>query len=665
MSVVTSLRFAITSSWDGDGARAARRDLNRLTSDLNSQGAAIGEAAGQIFSVGTALAAFGPALHPIGVATAGVAGGLVAMGAAAASAGGIYAIAMKGAIANALALAAAHKTLTPVQAQFVSGVNNMKSAWAGFIKSTSNITLVAATSVVQGLTAGIGQLAPVVRAVAPIVNQVALAFKNWMAGDGFKGFIALVISTGVPALQSLVNTGRSLLTVLGFAFRALAPLGLQLALALERGAKALASWAAGGGFTRFVAQVQAVAPGVKAFFTALVAALLNISKAMQGLGPLSLGFATSLLRIVAALPPSWIQAIVIGFVAWKAALLGLMVIKTITLLVTLFRTAWVLLNLAFALSPIGFVITLLALLVAAIILVATKTRWFQTAWSAVWNAVKAAAIAVWNALKTAFNAMLSALKTAWSATGNALKAAWSAAWNAIKSAAVAVWNAIKSAANAFFSFLRSKVSSALSAIRSAFSSGLNAIKSIVSSAFNALRSAISSRVSAILSVVRSIPGKIKGALGNLGGLLVAAGRAIINGLVSGIKAGAGKVVSAVKGVLSAARKLLPFSPAKEGPFSGKGWTLHSGRSLMQGFADGVDKGAPMAIRSTSRAMGAVGGFTAPSHMAAVGGMAAGGGRGGGGDTYHFTFTGVNLSSTAELESAVVKAVSDAKRKKRL
>ena len=49
----------------------------------------------------------------------------------------------------------------------------------------------------------------------------------------------------------------------------------------------------------------------------------------------------------------------------------------------------------------------------------------------------------------------------------------------------------------------------------------------------------------------------------------------------------GAVKDAVGGVLSGARNLLPFSPAKEGPFSGRGWTLYSGRSIAESLADGI------------------------------------------------------------------------------
>ncbi|QDH85059.1 tape measure protein [Gordonia phage Dardanus] len=63
-----------------------------------------------------------------------------------------------------------------------------------------------------------------------------------------------------------------------------------------------------------------------------------------------------------------------------------------------------LLNAAMTANPIGLVVMAIGLLVGAIVWVATKTTWFQTAWEYVWNAVKAAWDWVWNALKIGFNA---------------------------------------------------------------------------------------------------------------------------------------------------------------------------------------------------------------------------------------------------------------------
>lgn len=51
-------------------------------------------------------------------------------------------------------------------------------------------------------------------------------------------------------------------------------------------------------------------------------------------------------------------------------------------------------NVAMTANPIGLIIVGIAALIAVIVLIATKTTWFQTIWRVTWGAVKAAALAV-------------------------------------------------------------------------------------------------------------------------------------------------------------------------------------------------------------------------------------------------------------------------------
>lgn len=62
----------------------------------------------------------------------------------------------------------------------------------------------------------------------------------------------------------------------------------------------------------------------------------------------------------------------------------------------------VVLNLALWTSPITWIVLGIVALVAIIVLIATKTTWFQTAWKASWNAIKIAFSAVVTFLKQAF-----------------------------------------------------------------------------------------------------------------------------------------------------------------------------------------------------------------------------------------------------------------------
>jgi len=59
-------------------------------------------------------------------------------------------------------------------------------------------------------------------------------------------------------------------------------------------------------------------------------------------------------------------------------------------------------NAAMTANPIGIIIVAIAALVGAIIWIATKTTWFQTAWKYAWNAIKAAGEWAWRYLKPVF-----------------------------------------------------------------------------------------------------------------------------------------------------------------------------------------------------------------------------------------------------------------------
>jgi hypothetical protein len=146
-------------------------------------------------------------------------------------------------------------------------------------------------------------------------------------------------------------------------------------------------------------------------------------------------------------------------------------------------------------------------------------------------------------------------------------------------------------------------------------------------AFTRFRQAAAERAVAFVSLVRGLPGRARSALGNLNGMLVAAGRALIQGFINGIKSMLGSVKNAASGVVSAARNFFPFSPAKEGPFSGKGYTLHSGRALAQDFGRGITDQLPY-LRSVMDNLPAptVPDLSAPGLGAVPGGYGAVGAR---------------------------------------
>lgn len=85
----------------------------------------------------------------------------------------------------------------------------------------------------------------------------------------------------------------------------------------------------------------------------------------------------------------------------------------------------------------------------------------------------------------------------------------------------------------------------------------------------------------------SIPSRSLEALGNIGKILFDSGKALIRGFIDGIKRMIGNVKDAAADVVQAARDFFPFSPAKKGPFSGRGWVLYSGQAVGSAFAQGI------------------------------------------------------------------------------
>lgn len=102
-------------------------------------------------------------------------------------------------------------------------------------------------------------------------------------------------------------------------------------------------------------------------------------------------------------------------------------------------------------------------------------------------------------------------------------------------------------------------------------------------------SGVSSLYWHVWHAVQGTMGSIGHFMGGVGGWLWESGKALISGFVGGIYAMYWSPYNAIKDMLNRVRGLFPRSPAKEGPFSGKGWTLYSGMSLADGFADGISK----------------------------------------------------------------------------
>jgi hypothetical protein len=481
VSALDGRTINIGADFDGAAAiaqiRLMRAELNRLNGttantngNFNRMGGASGFLRKHMLDLVAAAMLAAPAIFPLTNAALASAAAFTTMGVAVAGAVGIFGAAMFGAVSNVSklnkevdkakknletqkealnrltpgtdayalqlkkceeaqkALNVATAKFTPAQNQYNKAINGTKAAWADFVKSTEGVTLPIATTFLGAAKDALPRLVPVVKAIAPEFRAIGQDLRGWVNDGGLDRFVKFIISTGVPAFRNLRLAGANVATVMGNLFRAFAPQAKSMSLSIRNVTAEMAKWSNGGGFERFIARVNENAPQVRQFFTALWDALKNIHAALAPLGPLGLGFVTILLKLVAALPPEWIRAVYLGFIAWRGIMLIVTIFKLLRTAILAVRTAVFMLSLAFSITPFGWLMIAIGAVVAIIVVIGIKMGWFSKLWKLAWDGIKTAALWVWNnALKPMWNGILTGLK----AIGTAAMWLWN---NAIKPA---------------------------------------------------------------------------------------------------------------------------------------------------------------------------------------------------------------------------------------
>ena len=109
--------------------------------------------------------------------------------------------------------------------------------------------------------------------------------------------------------------------------------------------------------------------------------------------------------------------------------IGMMLITGAT---RLWAVAQQMLNLSFWVSPIGLIVLGIVALIAIVVLIATKTDWFQRLWRVAWAAIKAHAVDVWEWL----SGLPGRIGSAFASLANIISAPYRAGFNMIARA----WN---------------------------------------------------------------------------------------------------------------------------------------------------------------------------------------------------------------------------------
>ena len=230
----------------------------------------------------------------------------------------------------------------------------------------------------------------------------------------------------------------------------------------------------------------------------------------------------------------------------------------------------------------------------------------------IWTTVKNFIVNTWNTIKTSVSNFVQGIHDAIVNVWNRIKAANDTIWNAVKTVITNVWNSIKGFIQGAINGVNTTVTNGLNAVKDTNSriwgivvdfvkgvpgkilSGLQALANLHVKAaewFLGFLNAAKEKLGQAVDFVKGIPGKIVSAMGNLDSKLINSGSSLIQGFIDGINRGFSRAVGAVQDGMQRIRDFFPFSPAKTGPFSGRGYVTYSGLALAEDFGDSLDQGS--------------------------------------------------------------------------
>lgn len=387
---------------------------------------------------------------------------------------------------------ARYNLMPPALRNVTMALDDMKASWKGFVEQNKPQTYAVMTGAFNTLSTIIPKLQPLFDAGAAAANRLVVQITAAAGGGGFERFVGWMSSNAGPAIDNLVGIFGNLGVTVYNIFQSFDTSGQGVLKWLNDVTAKWKEWSAqaeGGGLQSFVDSVNSSGPGVAAILGNIGTAAKTIYQAVSPLAPVSLAVAGALTAIIAAMPPAVITALVAGWVAYTVAMKAY---HAYVLIVGTATKVWAgiqwLMNTALLASPVTWIVLAIIALVAIIVLVATKTQFFQTIWAAVWGFLKK--VGAWFAGPFA----------------NFFVSAWGklvGAFNTGKARVVGIINMLKSAFALYWT------------------------------AYQKIMGWIISKGKSVVSFFVSMPGKIKGALSGMFNGLWTGFKSVVNKLIGG------------------------------------------------------------------------------------------------------------------------------------
>lgn len=504
----------------------------------------------------------------------------------------------------------------------ISGSIGMaKAAWTNFLTGLGRDD-VDFSQLTNQLLESIGAVAKnVAPRVAIIGKSIIQAFPSVLSGLG--SVLAPIVSEALStawniAVQALAGLGIKLPTVDSSQFMAAFQQVASFVGAAIDGIKGAVSTLASAFAPAFAAMQAALAPIIAQVSSALLPALSVLGAALGNLAAAVLPVISAAIQAMAP-----VIATAIGAVVSLAS------------------------TISTGLAP---VINGIASLIQAVLPVIQQ---LFTQWGASIQAVVSAAFTfVESVVTSAMNVINAVIGTVLAL----IKGDWEGVWSGVLNILQVVWDGMIVTVQSCIQLVSSTIDSALSFIKGVWNSAWSALGSFLDSAWDGFVSAVTGGNEQVMSILGGLPGKIIGLFADAGSWLIDSGRALLQGFADGVVGAVGWVGDQISGALGTIRGLFPFSPAKEGPFSGRGYTTYSGKALMRDWAKGMASEEAVVRKTVKSALGGASAMLSAG-VSVTGAPAA---AGAGGNVY-ITVDGRQVDGDQRIRRAVEVIVSAADR----
>lgn len=209
----------------------------------------------------------------------------------------------------------------------------------------------------------------------------------------------------------------------------------------------------------------------------------------------------------------------------------------------------------------------------------------KTNWDNFWKGVGDKVVEIWNAVKTWIETKVGEVKTNIDNFIRDVRTNWDNFWRGVGETVSRIWQSIITTITTFVGNIRGNIDTFISGVRTMWDNGWRMIQTVVSNVWDGIVRAVQGGVQGVIGFVQGLPDRIRGFLSfDLSG----AGRAIMDGFLSGLKSMWSSITSFVGGIAD-------WIKNNKGPIEYDRVLLTpAGQAIMKGLVDGLEDGmAPL------------------------------------------------------------------------